>query len=400
MPLSKIIFWIYPLLAIVISTGCQTTTQYTTDGKPLVSKRGSVAVDAVARRALLTQAGTLSNKCRSNSIKIPVLLDIDAPEGYGLDDRYNSVSYALRASGSSCLGGNEKACAIIQRGAVDWATNSLLDKPRGGSGSGTHWNDTLTVNMRLINPLVTALGVAEAFTPMLNEDRNVVDPWLAKMVNNFEHGLRSSGRYKAGKDGASARKAAHNHAVQSSLGAMSYGAWVGDDSAFSVGLDQWNITLQSIRDDGSLPIETRRGARALFYHGRTLTALIQIAERAKVQGINLYNLPPSPEKNIHKVASFFIEAVRNPELVLGYASTNKAPGPSKDYSRQDLGGSGTLGWIAPYIAQFPNHHNTKALLTMKENESYLAQSVVSAVKNGGESVEWIGVDAKCFYAAP
>ena len=42
-----------------------------------------------------------------------------------------------------------------------------------------------------------------------------------------------------------------------------------------------------MRRAGSLPLETRRGARALSYTGRTLGALMQIAEPAAVQGIDL-----------------------------------------------------------------------------------------------------------------
>jgi hypothetical protein len=179
---------------------------------------------------------------------------------------------------------------------------------------------------------------------------------------------------------------------------MSYGSWVGDDKAFNIGLEQWNITLSSMRKDGSLPIENRRGARALFYQGRTIAALIQIAERAKVQGIDLYNFPPSPEKNIHKAEEFLIEAIQNPRLVHKYAKTNHAPPPRKNYRAQHLGGDITLSWIAPYIAQFPSHPNTIALLNFKGDESYLVQTLMTSVWVNGVSVEWIGVDAKCFYS--
>lgn len=294
------------------------------------------------------------------------------------------------------LGGNDEACKLIQKGALEWATKSHLDKPRRTEGG--IWNDTLTINMRLLNPVISAIGVAETFVTMSPKNREIVDPWLAKIKSNFEHGMRSEGNYNVGAMGTFARKAAHNHAIQSSLVAMSYGSWVGDDKAFNIGLEQWNITLSSMRKDGRLPIETRRGARALFYQGRTIAALIQIAERAKVQGIDLYNFPPSPEKNIHKAEEFLIEAIQNPRLVHKYAKTNHAPPPRKNYRAQHLGGDITLSWIAPYIAQFPSHPNTIALLNFKGDESYLAQTLMTSVWVNGVSAEWIGVDAKCFYS--
>ena len=152
------------------------------------------------------------------------------------------------------------------------------------------------------------------------------------------------------------------------------------------------------RDDGSLPIETRRGARALYYHGRTISALVQIAERARVQGIDLYGKPPWGIGSIHHTVAFFINAVINPTIVLPYAKTNHVPGPSKDYTRQHLGGRGTLGWIAPYMARFPKHPNTLRLRKINGSESYLTTGVEAAVLGKSGSSEWIGVDARCFYA--
>ena len=218
--------------------------------------------------------------------------------------------------------------------------------------------------------------------------------------------MRGAGSYKGGKHGTTARRAAHNHAVQSSLVAMSYGAWTNDRKYFKTGVDQWFITLNSMRRDGSLPIETRRGARALFYHGRTLSALMQLAERASVQGIDLYAYSPNSEKTIHRAVAFFIDAVEDPDLVLKYARTNRAPGPSKNYKVQYLSGSGsTMGWIAPYVRRFPDHVNSRRLMARRlpghsEPRSYLTGRLDLAVAMNGLSAEWMGVDARCLHSAP
>lgn len=163
--------------------------------------------------------------------------------------------------------------------------------------------------MRLLAPMLAALGVAEQISPLPRRDRKVLDRWIKARINENEHGMRREGSYKGGKHGTTARRAAHNHAVQSSIAAMSYGAWSNNKKYFKTGVDQWFITLKSMRRDGSLPIETRRGARALFYHGRTLSALVQLAERAAVQGIDLYNRAPRRNKTIHHAVAFFITRV-------------------------------------------------------------------------------------------
>lgn len=374
---------------------------------PEITRPGAVAVDVPARRKLLSQFDQV--QLCPNSLPYgrgPLFDRIVAPPDYGLDERFNSVSAHFRSLGATCLGGTAGACKAIYDYALDWARNSKLKGPKiRNERSALFWNTTLTANMRLLSPMLAALGVADQVSPLPKSQREVLNKWIKSKVDAYEHGMRGAGRYEGGRDGTRARKAAHNHAVQSSIVAMSYGAWSNNKKYFRTGIQQWFITLKSMRKNGSLPIETRRGARALFYHGRTLSALVQLAERAAVQGIDLYNSAPKKNKTIHHAVAFFINAVENPNLVLKYAKTNKAPGPSKNYKVQDLGSSSTMGWIAPYISRFPDHPNSLRLRARKnvkhsEPRNYLTGRLDAAVRTNGYSAEWIGVDARCFYAAP
>ena len=374
---------------------------------PEIARPGAVAVDVAVRRTQLEDAEAMA-QCPSGAPAGTgyVYDSVTAPRGYGLDARYNAVSARFRALGAGCLRGSAPACDAIHSDALQWAQRSGLGGPQGRKGEPLYWNNTLTANMRLLSPMLAALGVAEQVSPLPEADREVVAHWLKAKVDEYEHGLRRAGKYKGGKHGTRARKAAHNHAVQSSIVAMSYGAWANDEDYFETGIEQWFITLKSMRKNGSLPIETRRGARALFYQGRTLSALMQLAERAATQDIDLYQYAPRRDKTIHRAVGFFIDAVEEPELVLKYAKTNKAPGPSKNYKVQDLGGAGsTMGWIAPYLARFPDHPNSQRLKARldpghTQPSSYLTHELDSAVRRNGFSSEWIGVDARCFYADP
>lgn len=381
-------------IGILAAAACSSNTPYKADPtKPLVSRPGVIAVDVEARKQILGPDGVMQ-VCSAFNTDIPLLLSLDAPTGYGLDARYNQVSAAFREVGAACFAGQPDACLSVQQSAYEWARSYPVSRP----DKNNIFNDTLTVNMRLLVPMIAALGIAEALTPLSSQYRSVIDPWLGKLVKNFEHGMRRDGSYNPASRGISSRKAAHNHAMMSSLAAMSYGAWVGSDKNFLTGLEQWDLTLNSMRSDGSLPIETRRGARALFYQGRAIAALIQIAERAHVQGIDLYTRAPSANKTLHQTVGFFIDAVNDPDVVLRYAKRNFAPGPNKNYKQQYLGGSSSLSWVAPYIARFPEHPNTKRLLQQSPEASYLAQRLIAAVKSNGASAEWIGIDARCFYA--
>ena len=377
-----------------------------------ITRPGLVAVDVRARREQLIAADAMGvHTCQKygNRPLPDVMHELKGMEE-DQDDRYLHVAAKLRELGARCLIEDKAACATTQDYAMDWARNSKLGGPRGDHDGDIIWHETTTVNMRLLSPMISALSVAEQFSPLGSSDRETLNRWLKRKVDQYEHGMRRLGRYKGGRDGTTARRAAHNSAIQSSIVAMSYGAWVNDPNYFETGIEQWFITLGSMRSDGSLPIETRRGARALFYSGRTITGLIQLAERAAVQGIDLYGAAPSPGKTIHRAVTYVIDAIEEPDLVLKYARTNRSPGPSKNYKVQDLGSIGsTFGWIAPYTARFPNHPNSQRLLARRpidhsEVSNYLTDKLDLAVRmNGrlrGVDGEWIGVDGACFYADP
>lgn len=371
--------------------------------KPLTSQLpqpGKVSVDATSRRTYVEG----KNICASTDIDrtVNVLTNVYAPEDYGLDDRYNTVSEQFKRLSERCLAGSLISCRTIQISSVKWAKESKINKPR--STDGGKWNDTLTINMRLLSPMLAALGVAEEFTPIPEDERAILIPWLVNITDNFEHGMRHEGSYRGGRDGTTARRAAHNHAVQSSNAQMSLGAFLGDSARFNIGIEQWFITLESMRGDGSLPIETRRGARALFYHGRTITALSALAEKAAVQDVDLWNTAPDKTRTIHLVVKFFIDAIEDPPLVLRYASTNKAPGPSKNYKQQDIGTGSTFGWVAPYMARFPDHPNTTRMLNRIKNpqavpQNYLTLTLDRYIQKNGTSIgDWNFVNGRCFYA--
>ena len=371
-----------------------------------ITRPGAVAVDAQVRRAQLASADAL-DMCPQYGVLIPpeTLSRADAGGGYSDDSRFWRVGDHFRLAGALCLGGDGEACTSIQHYAMDWARNSGLSGPKGRKNTSEFWNNTLIINKQLLSPMLAALGVAEQFSPMARSDRNILNRWLKRKVDEHEHGLRDAGRYKGGRYGTTARQAAHNHAVFSSVASMSYGAWANDEKYFRVGTDQWFITLDSMRRDGSLPIETRRGARALYYLGRTLSALVQLAERAAVQGIDLYDRAPRRTKTLHHVVAFWINAVEHPDLVLKYARTNFVPGPSKNYKIQYLGKKNTMGWIATYVSRFPTHPNSRRLLARRprghsEPESYMTAALDQAVRSRGYSSSWIGVDSQCFYASP
>ncbi len=358
---------------------------------------GQVAVDTEKQRGQ-------SCKNKINYQPPNVLNSVKASYGHGLDERFSKVGEFFRKASATCLGWAEigyiDSCMEIHTHALEYARNSKIKKPRGSGNDPVLWNDTLTVSMRLTGPMATALGVAwNKFEAPISEKKQIIK-WLEKIHSSFEHGMRNDGFYDPLFDGFYARYAGHNHAVQSSIAGMSIGALTGNKDLFITGIDQWFITLDTMREDGSLPIETRRGTKAMLYLGRTISGLFAIAQRAKVQGVDLFSI--EREKNIHRVVDFYLNVADEPKLILKYAKKNISPGHNKDYTFQEIKKvssytSSGHGWVKLYISQYPNHPNTKRLLNISEKKSHITASLKESVSQKGKQAEWITVDTGCFY---
>jgi poly(beta-D-mannuronate) lyase len=143
---------------------------------------------------------------------------------------------------------------------------------------------------------------------------------------------------------------------------MQLGILLNDNKLFKKLLEIMRHAIRYQRKDGSMPIETRRGGRAMFYQGRAMTALTTIAIIAENQGYNIWDYEYKG-KNFHNIVKFFIDFTENNEIVFKYAKEMKAPGPAKDYKRQDVNGSSSSqwGWLYAYATRFPNHENIQRL---------------------------------------
>ena len=83
-------------------------------------------------------------------------------------------------------------------------------------------------------------------------------------------------------------KRAHTHALSSAVAQMELGILINDNKLFRKAFKNYEAAIKYQRKDGSLPIEVRRGGRAMFYQGRAMNALAVIAIIAENQGYNIW----------------------------------------------------------------------------------------------------------------
>ena len=335
--------------------------------------------------------------------KIEPILKVKAPIGYGLDDRYDYALSRFTNFTFPCSGGNKEACVHVKNTILNWAKADAAKRTGPSDHEGRHWNDTLTVNLYVASPMLAAYSFAKQIISIPQEEDRIIKNWFKKIVKKNQHLLYGKTYDYGGASGTPKR--AHNHALSSAIAHMQLGILIDNDKEFKKAFRNYESAIKHQRKDGSLPIEVRRGGRAMFYQGRAMNALAVIAIIAEHQGYNIWELD-FKGKNYHNLVKFFIDFTENNELVFKYAKENRSPGPAKNYKVQDLkSNSGSnWGWLYAYASRFPDHENIQRLKQWSENKNNLnnyQRKIVTVFENiskkGFGSASWTVVEPYCHF---
>ena len=102
-------------------------------------------------------------------------------------------------------------------------------------------------------------------------------------------------KYKQGTQAAGVPRSAHNHALSSAISHMQLGILLNDNKLFRKAFKNYEYAIKFQRKDGSMPIETRRGGRAMFYQGRAMTALTPLRLLLKIK-VTIFGITIIKEK--------------------------------------------------------------------------------------------------------
>ena len=341
---------------------------------------------------------------KGNNPVLPVI-KVEAPPGYGLDNRFNFALNKFENFKRPCGGGNVEACENVKRVILDWAKADAAQRKGPSDHEAKHWNDTLTINLYIASPMMAGYSFAKQRITVPDEEDKIIKDWFKKIVKKNQHLMYKLGLYKQGTQAAGVPRSAHNHALSSAISHMQLGILLNDNKLFKKAFKNYENAIKYQRKDGSMPIETRRGGRAIFYQGRAMTALTTIAIIAENQGYNIWDYEYKG-KNFHNIVKFFIDFTENNEIVFKYAKEMKAPGPAKNYKVQDLDSrsSSNWGWLYAYVTRFPDHENVRRLKQWSTNQSNLnnyQRKIVlnfeNILKRNFGTSSWTVVEPNCHF---
>lgn len=287
----------------------------------LAAAAPKVLFDVDSRRAELAKPDFFKAKVSCLSIDLDRLGQLPEPivalkgtKGYGTDNTAEPYSWYVMVTGGRALAGDKAGEAALKEALLSWAKAGAFSKTEEG-------HDTYYALKRVMFPVV--VNYAIIYDSLSAAERETITSWVDPLVRKLDKNF-----------GGDVDHNNHRYLADSVL--MAWGAMVDDDDLYQKGIERYRIALSQMQEDGGLPLETRRGARAQWYMRQTLANLTAIAEIARMQGKDLYSLDNNG-RNLDLALTYFINTVRDPLIALPQTAANYKPGPATDYFNPDMG---------------------------------------------------------------
>jgi len=297
--------------------------------------------------------------------------------GYGTDRAGAEFAWAMMVLSGRVMAGDAQASTMLRNLLTKWAGAKAFHDTELA-------HDAYYALKRALLPTIVAFSIVK--DGLADDQVNLIEQWLDPLVRKVDH------RFDGEVD-------LNNHRYLADSVLMLWGGVVGDDALYAKGRDRFLSILSEARNDGSLPLETRRGARSLWYMRQSLTSMVVMAEVARGRGENLYDAESSDsddsQKSIWTIFSYWLNGIRDPALVDAYAAENYIPGPETDYLKQDRG----------FLKKRSNGRHYLAFLEALDAQPPTRLTVERATQllhdNGGSERplidEFIGGNATCFW---
>jgi len=158
----------------------------------------------------------------------------------------------------------------------------------------------------------------------------------------------------------SAGDAENNHLYWAGVELAAAGIAANDRKLFDWGIETYRAGVSQIQPDGSLPLEMRRGQRALHYHLYALAPLIYLAEFGEAKGLDLY---AERDGAIRKLASLCAQGLEDNSFFV------KSTGIAQDTPNGPPAAE-QISWAKLYVARFPDRQ-LSVMLAQAKSLSYM-----------------------------
>lgn len=186
----------------------------------------------------------------------------------------------------------------------------------------------------------------------IRDDRNL-DPAQRRRVEDWMRRVSKTviADFSRDADKASRR---NNHLYWAAWGVAAAGVALNDSGMFNWAMARAQFGIDQIGPDGTLPLETARGQKALQYHSFAAIPLIMMAEIGFKNGVNLYN---RNNGGLHRLTRRILGSLDDTSYF------DRIAGAKQDIIRTIT--PATLVWLEPYNARFPGVEESKWIAQLR-----------------------------------
>lgn len=282
------------------------------------------------------------------------VLKLAGAENYGSDRAAEPFVLAVMQSAAAWrVNKDEVAAKTIIENMRRWAQAGALTEIVEVGENASNTNSIYSLRRALI-PLLAAWS--DLRTAAATEDRQIIDSWLARLVA-IQDTNTGGAKTRDSKPPVSNR---NNHVYLRATVDALWAVQTNNERSYDRAVGIVRRAREDMRTDGSFPLETARGSRALWYQRHAIASLVYIGEILATKGYDIWQ-PRNDGYTLHDAVAYLADAIRDPAKVELYAKENRYPKPGSDPSRQDLGflvprGNGRhyMAWVEYYRTRFPD----------------------------------------------
>ena len=297
-------------------------------------------------------------------------------KGYGTDRSLNDFAWAVMIHGGRALAGEKKSTALLKKTYIEWAQAKALLETQ-------EVHDAYYALKRALLPIIVSYTIIR--DDLDGSEQKLIENWLTPLVKKIDHQFNGDVDH-------------NNHRYLADSVLALWGDVIDDPVLYRKGKERFEIALNQMSTDGALPLETRRGSRALWYVRQSIANLTFIAEIYKNNDQDLYALDIDG-KSLPLLTNYFVSSVNNPLVVLEDTSENYIPGPSDYFLNQDMGMLETRGgkrhymsFVHPYIQAYGEGELSAARLkSLAEKTAFKELPLID---------DFMGGNTTCFWGEP
>jgi poly(beta-D-mannuronate) lyase len=297
------------------------------DGKPVAMTKAAYSCPAIAHIAPdLVTDGFYRLDDPTHSIIDPVR-----------QEAYRKSSDGVKAVGTAIVRAADDYRTSGSRDAAQCAMSQILALAQEHSLAGKmSSNQAYYVQGWVVGAVAIAyLKVREAGIATPPETRTIAD-WMQSVGEQTKDYYDSHKRAGHGDS-------QNNHLYWAGVELAAIGVAADDRKDFNWAMATYDNGVDQIQQDGALPLEMARGARALHYHLYALAPLVLLAEFGEANHLDLY---AHANGSIHRLVNFSVAGLHDP------APFVKATGVQQEVPKTVSGDQ--IGWAPPYVERFPN----------------------------------------------